>query len=178
MAPMISIASGSESTPGASSVSARSSRSAGRSSRNSGRVAIRCGRRAQHHLVGAVHQSFASTTWPRPTARAAERRSRASGNHASGRAAAAPGRTRSFSGPNGGPLRHKLFYRRHFQPAVRAALPASKHGLRFHDLRHTCASLLIAAGAHSKAIQVAALGWLSRLTEEGGSEQHVSVCRT
>lgn len=26
-------------------------------------------------------------------------------------------------------------------------------GLRFHDLRHTCASLLIAAGAHPKAIQ-------------------------
>ena len=59
-----------------------------------------------------------------------------------------------FPGPQGGPMRHKLFYRRHFQPAVRAALPAEKHGLRFHDLRHTCASLLIAAGAHPKAIQV------------------------
>jgi integrase len=32
-------------------------------------------------------------------------------------------------------------------------LPAAKHGLRFHDLRHTAASLLIAAGAHPKAIQ-------------------------
>jgi integrase len=32
-------------------------------------------------------------------------------------------------------------------------LLAAKHGLRFHDLRHTCASLLIAAGAHPKAIQ-------------------------
>jgi integrase len=29
----------------------------------------------------------------------------------------------------------------------------SLHGLRFHDLRDTCASLLIAAGAHPKAIQ-------------------------
>jgi integrase len=28
-----------------------------------------------------------------------------------------------------------------------------KHGLRFHDLRHTRASLLIAAGAHPKLIQ-------------------------
>lgn len=42
---------------------------------------------------------------------------------------------------------------RHFKPAVRAALPAEKHGLRFHDLRHTCAALLIAANAHPKAIQ-------------------------
>jgi integrase len=35
---------------------------------------------------------------------------------------------------------------------VEAALP-HKAPLRFHDLRHTCASLLIAAGAHPKAIQ-------------------------
>jgi Site-specific recombinase XerD len=34
-----------------------------------------------------------------------------------------------------------------------SALPEAKHRLRFHDLRHTCASLLIAAGAHPKAIQ-------------------------
>ena len=56
-----------------------------------------------------------------------------------------------FSAPQGGPLRHKNFYRRFFTPAVAAAeLPA---GLRFHDLRHTCAALLIALGAHPKAIQ-------------------------
>src|SRR5436190_4216007 len=52
----------------------------------------------------------------------------------------------------GKPLRHNLFYRRHFKPAVRAALPHHLHGLRFHDLRHTCASLSIAAGAHPKLI--------------------------
>jgi hypothetical protein len=38
-----------------------------------------------------------------------------------------------------------------FKPAaVRAGLP---HRLRFHDLRHTCASLLIAQGASVKAVQ-------------------------
>ncbi len=58
-----------------------------------------------------------------------------------------------FPGPQGGPLRHGNFYGRHYKPAVRAALPAAKHGLRFHDLRHTCVSLLIAAGVHAKAIQ-------------------------
>jgi integrase len=58
-----------------------------------------------------------------------------------------------FTGPDGGPLRHSGFYRRHFKPAVRAALPPEVHRLRFHDLRHTCVALLIAAGAQTKAIQ-------------------------
>ena len=69
-------------------------------------------------------------------------------------AAAAPGGSGLvFTTLRGAPIQHRLFYRRYFKPAVRAALPAAKHGLRFHDLRHTCASLLIAAGAHPKAIQ-------------------------
>lgn len=55
-----------------------------------------------------------------------------------------------FTAPSGRPLRHNLFYARTFKPAVvRAGLP---EGLRFHDLRHTCAALLIAQGAHPKAI--------------------------
>jgi integrase len=49
-------------------------------------------------------------------------------------------------------MRHHLFYRRHFKPAVRRALP-HKAALRFHDLRHTCAGLLIAQGAHPNLIQ-------------------------
>lgn len=57
-----------------------------------------------------------------------------------------------FPSQTGKPLRHNAFYGRHFKPAVRRALPAEKHGLRFHDLRHTCASLSIAAGAHPKLI--------------------------
>jgi integrase len=58
-----------------------------------------------------------------------------------------------FPSKTGKPLRHGLFTRRHFKPAVKASLSADKHALRFHDLRHTCASLSIAAGAHPKLIQ-------------------------
>jgi hypothetical protein len=57
-----------------------------------------------------------------------------------------------FTAPKGGQLRHNNFYQRLFCPALaRAGLPAQ---VRFHDLRHTCAALLIAQGAHPKAIQV------------------------
>jgi integrase len=85
-----------------------------------------------------------------------------------------------FTSPEGGPLRHGNFYRRAFKPTVECrycgdcgkavshkakncskcageklayVLSPEKHGLRFHDLRHTCAALLIAADAHPKAIQ-------------------------
>lgn len=55
-----------------------------------------------------------------------------------------------FEGPEGGPLRHSNWYPRHFKPAVvRAGCPV---GTRFHDLRHTYAALLIAEGAHPRAI--------------------------
>ncbi len=37
-------------------------------------------------------------------------------------------------------IRHNQFYKRYFKSTVRAALPEAKHGLRFHDLRHTCAT--------------------------------------
>ena len=57
-----------------------------------------------------------------------------------------------FTTVRGTPVRHWHFYREHFQPAVLRALP-HKPGFRFHDLRHTCAGLLIAQGAHPKVIQ-------------------------
>jgi integrase len=55
-----------------------------------------------------------------------------------------------FSAPMGGPLRRRAWYRRTFKPAVdRAGLDPR---LRFHDLRHTHAALLIANGQHIKVI--------------------------
>lgn len=73
-----------------------------------------------------------------------------------------------FTSATGCAIRHNLFYKRIFKlavagrperrytrrgkpitvpavPAVPAALPARLHGLRWHDLRHTCASLSLAA---------------------------------
>jgi integrase len=81
---------------------------------------------------------------------------------------------RVFTMPGGGPLDRHLVLRRYFRPAVKATLPARFQprwvcgdcgaaatmdacsscrsrevtrlsGLRFHDLRHTCASLLLDA---------------------------------
>jgi integrase len=81
-----------------------------------------------------------------------------------------------FHTPTGKAVRHTAFMRLVFTPAVRGkpaveaqpardgrraikgrpAVPGAlphKANLRFHDLRHTCASLLIAAGAHAKLVQ-------------------------
>ena len=56
-----------------------------------------------------------------------------------------------FRSSRGHTLRNSNFRRRVWIPAVRDAdVP---DGLRIHDLRHTCASLLIAEGAHPKVIQ-------------------------
>ena len=55
-----------------------------------------------------------------------------------------------FSAPEGGPLRRTNFRRRVWLPAVATA---GLSGVRFHDLRHTHAALLIAQGEHPKVIQ-------------------------
>lgn len=57
-----------------------------------------------------------------------------------------------FTSTEGEMLRHRNFYDRHFKPAVRATdgLP---NGLRFHDLRHTCAALLVADGRHMEEVK-------------------------
>jgi integrase len=51
----------------------------------------------------------------------------------------------------GGPLRQSMVSTRLFKPAVRTA--GLDERLRFHDLRHTAASLLIRQGASVKAVQ-------------------------
>jgi integrase len=58
-----------------------------------------------------------------------------------------------FTAKDGGPLRQGLFYGRYFRPATKKALPPHLHKLRFHDLRHATASLLIAAGVSLPVIQ-------------------------
>lgn len=48
-----------------------------------------------------------------------------------------------FRSPNRPNLVYGTFYSAHFRPAVRRALPEYLHGLRFHDLRHTAAALMV-----------------------------------
>lgn len=57
-----------------------------------------------------------------------------------------------FTTPAGDAVRHNLFYKRVFRPAAAATFPG--RALRFHDLRHTCAAWLIAAGAHPLQIKL------------------------
>ena len=66
-----------------------------------------------------------------------------------------------FVGREGGLLRRNNFRRRHWKPTLSTAGVSER--LRFHDLRHTCASILIAQGAHPKEIQ-ARLGHASIMT--------------
>jgi integrase len=55
-----------------------------------------------------------------------------------------------FTNTTGGPLRRGRFQTNVFKPLLKAAgLP----DIRFHDLRHTSASLLLAAGVHPKIVQ-------------------------
>ena len=54
-----------------------------------------------------------------------------------------------FSSIRGEPLEWRVVSRRYFQPLRRAA---NLHGLRPYDLRHSCASLLLAAGENVKVV--------------------------
>lgn len=57
-----------------------------------------------------------------------------------------------FTTASGLPVRHGLFYSRVFKPAVKTALP-HKAALRFHDLRHTCASLSLAVAPNLHVVK-------------------------
>ena len=55
-----------------------------------------------------------------------------------------------FATPAGGPLSPHNLKRRHFRPILKSAkLP---QGFRLYDLRHSCATLLLAAGEHPKVV--------------------------
>jgi integrase len=56
-----------------------------------------------------------------------------------------------FPAERGGPIRRSNFTRRVWIPATRAA---GVEGLRFHDLRHTAATLAVAAGASTRELMV------------------------
>jgi integrase len=60
-----------------------------------------------------------------------------------------------FATARGTPLHPSNFNRRTWQPALRHAGLAAE-GYRFHDLRHTCVSRLVAAGADIKLVQAVA----------------------
>jgi integrase len=60
-----------------------------------------------------------------------------------------------FATTRGTPLHPSNFNRRTWQPAVRRAGLAAE-GYRFHDLRHTCVSRLVGAGADIKLVQALA----------------------
>jgi integrase len=74
-----------------------------------------------------------------------------------------------FTSSRGGPVRHHDFYVRQFRRAVRrAGIPA---GLRFYDLRHTEASLLISRGANSCVRSVSCARDQPMDTSTGPSEE-------
>ena len=56
----------------------------------------------------------------------------------------------TFAAANGAPLSSTNLVRRHLKPILRrAGLPET---VRFYDLRHTCASLLLTAGENAKVV--------------------------
>jgi len=70
-------------------------------------------------------------------------------NHLAERGTASDPTAFVFTSPDGSILRHSNFYQRIFKPAVERF---GLDGFRFHDLRHTCAAMLIQDGAHPRAI--------------------------
>lgn len=80
-----------------------------------------------------------------------------------------------FSAAEGGPLRHHNFYRRHFKPAVVRA--GFNPELRIHDLRHSCASILISRGANVKDVMEQLGHSSSRVTLDSYSHRFPGLTR-
>ncbi|MBK5286840.1 MAG: tyrosine-type recombinase/integrase [Acidimicrobiia bacterium] len=55
-----------------------------------------------------------------------------------------------FTAGEGGPVHHPNFRSRHYERAMKQS---GLGHVRFHDLRHTCAALLIAAGRHLEEVK-------------------------
>jgi integrase len=55
-----------------------------------------------------------------------------------------------FTRATGAPVNHKNINERNFDKIIKAA---GVKRIRFHDLRHTCATLLLASGTHPKVVQ-------------------------
>lgn len=60
--------------------------------------------------------------------------------------------------PLGFPVRRHNFYKKVFKPTVTTALPARLHGFRWHELRHTAATLALAAPGGNLALVKERLG--------------------
>lgn len=99
-------------------------------------------------VAGAIHVGSTKTDQVR-TVRIPAFVSELLAEHLTGRPADPDGLV--FHAPEGGPLRHSNFRRRVWLPALQASGAPST--LRIHDLRHTAAALMIAEGAHPKAVQ-------------------------
>lgn len=95
-------------------------------------------------LLYGPPKTYAHRAVPIPAALAAEME-----DHLAGRPHTAEAFV--FTAPDGGPLRHSNFYRRFYKPAVRRSSLDDR--TRFHDLRHTAAALMIAEGAHLRAVK-------------------------
>lgn len=63
-----------------------------------------------------------------------------------------------FVTSRGNPVRHNQFYKRIFKPVVRQALPERLHRFRWHDLRHTAATLALSAPGGNLALVKERLG--------------------
>lgn len=106
--------------------------------------------RRRVHIVGSLQEIAGALEWLPETKSAASRRVLSVPTFLAEMLAAHLAGEFVFTSKRGHLLRRSTFRQGVWLPAIR---DAGLEPLRFHDLRHTCASLLIAEGAHPKEIQ-------------------------